>query len=167
MYSPTINSRYIWVCLFIGTDLEKLSIASLARQWIICSEWVPSEWECLFQINIFSLHNMLNEVTGVWIIMYLSAVWTLILMAPIHCRGWARDVRHIFSKSVLMKKQTHIHLGWTEGEDISVNYNLFNSFIFYFMNVFQRQQLDDITFNAIRIHSENCHVFSPLTKFNK
>ncbi len=26
-------------------DLEKCSIASLAQQWILCSEWVPSEWE--------------------------------------------------------------------------------------------------------------------------
>ncbi len=28
----------------IGTDLEKLIITSLAHQWILCSEWVPSEW---------------------------------------------------------------------------------------------------------------------------
>ncbi len=27
------------------TDLEKFSITSLAHQWILCSEWVPSEWE--------------------------------------------------------------------------------------------------------------------------
>ncbi len=29
---------------FMGTDLEKLSIPSLAHQWVLCSEWVPSEW---------------------------------------------------------------------------------------------------------------------------
>ncbi len=28
-----------------SSDLEKYSIASLALLWIICSEWVPSEWE--------------------------------------------------------------------------------------------------------------------------
>ncbi len=33
------------VCFFIWTDLEKFSITSLAHQWILCSEWVPSEWE--------------------------------------------------------------------------------------------------------------------------
>ncbi len=27
------------------TDLEKCCIASLAHQWMLCSEWVPSEWE--------------------------------------------------------------------------------------------------------------------------
>ncbi len=31
--------------IFIGTDFEKFSITSLAHQWILCSEWVPSEWE--------------------------------------------------------------------------------------------------------------------------
>ncbi len=41
----------------------------------------------------------------------LSAVWTLILMAPIHCIGSiAEQVMLNFSKSVLMKKQTHLHL---------------------------------------------------------
>ncbi len=34
-----------WVCLFIWTNLEKFCITSLAHQWILCSEWVPSEWE--------------------------------------------------------------------------------------------------------------------------
>ncbi len=29
----------------IETDLEKFSMTSLAHQWILCSEWVPSEWE--------------------------------------------------------------------------------------------------------------------------
>ncbi len=24
---------------------DKFSITSLAHQWILCSEWVPSEWE--------------------------------------------------------------------------------------------------------------------------
>ncbi len=28
-----------------SSDLEKFSIPSLAQQWILCSEWVPSEWE--------------------------------------------------------------------------------------------------------------------------
>ncbi len=28
----------------MGINLEKCSITSLAHQWIICCEWVPSEW---------------------------------------------------------------------------------------------------------------------------
>ncbi len=45
MYSPSSCPRCRWVCFFIRTDLEKISITSLAHQWILCSEWVPSEWE--------------------------------------------------------------------------------------------------------------------------
>ncbi len=30
---------------FMGTDLETFSITLLAHQWILCSEWVPSDWE--------------------------------------------------------------------------------------------------------------------------
>ncbi len=28
-----------------SSDLEKCSIESLSQQWMLCSEWVPSEWE--------------------------------------------------------------------------------------------------------------------------
>ncbi len=56
--------------------------------------------------------------------MFLSAVWALILTAPIHCRGSIGEqvILH-FSKSVLMKKQIHLHLGWHQGEYIFVNYS--------------------------------------------
>ncbi len=53
-----------------SSDLEKCSIASLAHQWMLCSEWVPSEWVQTADKNIT-----------------LSAIWALILTAPIHCRG--------------------------------------------------------------------------------
>ncbi len=38
-------TRCRWICFFIGTDLEKCSITSLAHQCILNSEWVPLEWE--------------------------------------------------------------------------------------------------------------------------
>ncbi len=44
-YSPSGHPRFRWVCFFTSTDLEKWSSTSLAHQWILCSEWVPSEWE--------------------------------------------------------------------------------------------------------------------------
>ncbi len=47
---------------------------------------------------------------------FLSAVWTLILTAPIHCKGTICEVMLNFSRSFQMKKQTHLHLGWPEGE---------------------------------------------------
>ncbi len=34
-----------------GTDLKKFCITSLPHQWILCGEWVPSEWESKQLIN--------------------------------------------------------------------------------------------------------------------
>ncbi len=34
-----------------SSDFEKFSITSLAHQWMLCSEWVPSEWESKQLIN--------------------------------------------------------------------------------------------------------------------
>ncbi len=44
------------------------------------------------------------------IVMFLSAVWILILTAPIHCSASIAE-QVMDSKSVLMKKQT-LHLGY-------------------------------------------------------
>ncbi len=42
----------------------------------------------------------------------LSAIWTLILMAPIHRRGFTGEQVLHYSKSVPKTKQTHLHFGW-------------------------------------------------------
>jgi len=64
----------------------------------------------------------------------LSAVWTLILTAPIHCRAsiGESDVMLNFSKYVLMKKQTHLHLGWPEDECISSTFSFLGELLFFF-----------------------------------
>ncbi len=53
----------------------------------------------------------------------LSAVWTLILTAPIHC--WdslvSKWCNATFLKSFPMKKQTHLNLRWPEEEWISIS----------------------------------------------
>ncbi len=49
---------------------------------------------------------------------------TLILTAPIHCSASVAETlmrRHIYTN--LMKKQTHLHLGWPESEHIFSKYN--------------------------------------------
>ncbi len=38
---------------------------------------------------------------------------------------WASDIRLNFSKSVLMKKKTHLHLGWPENEYIFSKFSFF------------------------------------------
>ncbi len=52
-----------------------------------------------------------SGVDYLWIIvMFLSAVWTLILTAPIHCRGSiAEQEMEYYISPNLMKKQTHLH----------------------------------------------------------
>ncbi len=64
-----------------------------------------------------------------WIIvMFLSAVWTLILTAPIHCRGsTGEQVMECYISPHLLQKQTHLHLGWPEGEDIFSKFSFFVS----------------------------------------
>ncbi len=51
--------------------------------------------------------------------MFLSAVWTLILTAPIHCRASiGKKVMKCYISPNLMKKQTHLHLGWPESMNV-------------------------------------------------
>ncbi len=55
--------------------------------------------------------------------MFLSAVWTLILTAPIHWRGSNGEevIKLNFLKYVPTKKQTHLHIGWHDGTGTSKN----------------------------------------------
>ncbi len=69
----------------------------------------------LHSLPSFSLHSTFTD--WLWIIvMFLSAVWTLILTAPIHWKRiywWEIGVIINFSKSFLMiKKKTNLHSGW-------------------------------------------------------
>ncbi len=78
----------------------------------------------------------INWWTGVvWIIvMFLSAVWThsdgTHSLQRIHC--WASDVKLNFSKSVLIKKQTHRHLWWPESKYIFSKFKFLGFFVKYF-----------------------------------
>ncbi len=66
------------------------------------------------RLGIHKLMDLCKScVNYLWIIvMFLSAVCTFILTAPIHCRGSIGDqvMQRYLSKSVQMKKQTHLHL---------------------------------------------------------
>ncbi len=56
--------------------------------------------------------------------MFLSAVWTLILTAPIHCRGSiAEQVMECYISQNLMKKQNHLLLEWPEAEYILTKFS--------------------------------------------
>ncbi len=76
-----------------------------------------------------------SGVDYLWIIeIFLSAVWTLILTAPIHCRGSiAEQVMQCYISPNLMKKQTHLHLGWPEGEDIFSQFKFLDELFLFIM----------------------------------
>ncbi len=59
----------------------------------------------LTNVQLFTSHDSnLMDWSHLWIIvMLLSAVWSLILMAPIHCSGSTGE-------------QVEVNLGWPEGE---------------------------------------------------
>ncbi len=46
-----------------SSDLEKCSIALLSQQWMLCSEWVPSEWESkqLIKTSQYQLFGLYSE----------------------------------------------------------------------------------------------------------
>ncbi len=63
--------------------------------------------------NSFSPHKRSINGLELWIIMMLlSAVWTLILTAPIHCR-WSSDVMLHFSKSDLWVSKFIFRINFT------------------------------------------------------
>ncbi len=69
IYSPSGHPRCRWVCFFIRTDLEKCSTTSLAHQWILCSEWVPSEWES----------TQLFEIVNLYVFFFFNLKWDFYL----------------------------------------------------------------------------------------
>ncbi len=101
----------------------KLSITAQNKYRYVCGLWCERQQEMDFITGgsiimdyWFTITQLLssqdvNWWTGVvWIIvMFLSAVWTLILTAPIHCRGSiAETVMQCYISPNLMKKQAHI-----------------------------------------------------------
>ncbi len=54
IYLSSGHRRCRLLCFFIGTDWEKFSIISLAHQWILCGEWVPSKYHFITHNNASS-----------------------------------------------------------------------------------------------------------------
>ncbi len=66
-------------------------------------------------LDLFQLLSSpdVNWWTGVlWIVMFLSAVWTLILTAPIHLHWWASDAMTYFSKSAEETNPATSRMAW-------------------------------------------------------
>ncbi len=73
---------------------------------------------CFLKIHNILLHKML--IDGVWIVLFLSAVWTLILTAPIHCHWWASDPNLFWWRHKLiyimdgLRMRTFQHIIWVK-----------------------------------------------------
>ncbi len=93
-----------------SSDLEKCRITSLAHQWILCSEWVPSEWES---------QKIISSKSGVLLVDYCDV---FISCLDSHADGthslqrihwWASDVMLHFSKS---DEETNSSTSWMAWE---------------------------------------------------
>ncbi len=124
LFSPKIAPKYVFslvckrflICADFSPDsdqttfpleetlLEIMDFFFNQKQWF----WVKMSYK-----HILSSQDVIWWTGVVWIIvMFLSAVWTLILTAPIHCRGSIDEQMiewHISPN--LMKKQTKLNLG--------------------------------------------------------
>ncbi len=112
----TSKSTYIFVKNYFGLVLlvnsawsVHISLLIQMREINIMDSKFIFMWKKLFVVfykHSSSLHKTLIFTTGVdflWIIVrFLSAVWTLILTAPIHCRGSSLQICYD-------KKTTSVH----------------------------------------------------------
>ncbi len=62
---------------FVSSSKQKCCITSLAHQWILCSEWVPSEWVQTADKNITKVHNSSQSISK------CPVKWTLLVKIQI------------------------------------------------------------------------------------
>ncbi len=97
--------------------------------------------------------------------MFLSAVWTLILTAPIHCRWSTGDLMIHFSKSVLIKTQAHLHLRWPECEYFqqifgwTIPTDLYSLHVIFFVYIFFQGLKSKQVYNAKSERFDNIFIF--------
>ncbi len=102
-FSSERKSHLIWIRREIHTDQALFTNQNSSKQecwWILMWEDNKS-W-------MFLLHKKVVWITCGLLCLFFSAIWSLILTAPIRIHWWASDVMLHFSKSVPMKKQTHL-----------------------------------------------------------
>ncbi len=138
MYSPSGHPRSKWFYFFIRTDLEKLTITSLAHQWILCSEWVPSEWESKQQQHHNnpqhdsspSVHFLLREKLHVAYVIKKSVKMLLPWKSP-----------SLLSSRIQIHPHICLELFWTVLFNI---WNVFDCYIhLYSMAIFLTNMQDD------------------------
>ncbi len=92
------SSKQLFVCIVMWETTGDFSLEE-ALWWIMDSyfgqkwpfESKTSWWICFLQTRSFCLLKKLTDGLEWIIVMFLSAVWTLILTAPIHCIMWVQN----------------------------------------------------------------------------
>ncbi len=121
---PSEHSRCRWVCFFIGEDLHNLltngssAVNGCRREW---------ESKQLIKTS-HNPHNSSPSINIVWseklhvcmllalLVNYCDFFYQLFGLSLWRHPLTVFDVIKNFSKSVLMKKQTHLQIGWHRGE---------------------------------------------------
>ncbi len=110
IYLPSGHPRWRWVCFFIRTDLEIIRITSPAHKWIICSEWVSSEWESKQR---WWKHHNIHTTTKPWCFYLLFALWRHPFTAKDPLVSKWCNAKFLPNSSNV--HETHVHLERPEG----------------------------------------------------
>ncbi len=165
IWSPSGHPRCRWVCSS-SEQIWRNSITSLAHQWILCSEWVPSEWESkqLFEIlksqllRLFKLQmNLLSIILlSLWDIWANQAPFTSESSSKQIClwllmwednRGWTFSGGSVIMDYVLF---------WPE---ITLNLKHLNGGFASKMQLFTSQDINLTFFTSFGLLVDYCDVF--------
>ncbi len=110
------RSGLVWIRKCTSQNSSK-QIMGWIRMW-------ETTGDALFHSRLIVDNGLVIRSNGLKLLWFLSAVWTLILTAPIHCRASiAETLMQCYISPNLMKKQTHPNLVWPEDEHIFSEYS--------------------------------------------
>ncbi len=123
LFRTVLTCKQSLICAYFSTDSDEtkaiLWIEDFGFSWKKLFEVKTSWWICLLQAFCFTtdgleLCGLLVNYCDVFIRCQNSHSEDTRSLLRTNC--WASDVMLHFCNSVSMKKQTHLHLGWPEGE---------------------------------------------------
>ncbi len=121
LFTTVLTCKWCLICVYFSPDSDKMTVLLEKAIFIDKSILAGSDRLKLKTINdefITNTHlftescGLLVDYCNVFIICLDSHSDGTHSLQRIHC--WASDVMLHFTQSVLMKKQTHLHLVWSE-----------------------------------------------------
>ncbi len=117
MFWTVFTSKRCLICVYFSSDSDKTTFFYWTKQHYLQRNHILkliSSQQFIGNTAFHFTRHELMDCSGVyylWIVLDSHSGGTHWLQR-IHC--WASHVMLHFSKPVLMKKQTHLHLGWLE-----------------------------------------------------